>query len=253
MDFSIPDFHTLSRSGDPETSHDAAESLSEGRKTMALKLLKAFEQHPEGLTAEEASDICGYSADKGAWKRVSDLKNAGYLRPKTVDGVEVTRLSSSNRSQRVLTTTYSGSVEDVSFTKTDESPRDKSKYEPHFDIDFQRGKVGEDSHELFLDGKHEVKTDYRTAETGNFYVETKQYNEGMIALSGINVTESDYWVWASPTGDGAIYIKTEALKELMRETDPPESRQPIINEHTNASVGRLVPLNHVLRKLGFVQ
>ena len=124
-------------------------------------------------------------------------------------------------------------------------------FEPHFDIDFQRGKVGEDSHELFLDGKHEVKTDYKTADTGNFYVETKQYNEGMIALSGINVTESDYWVWASPTGDGAIYIKTEALKELMRETDPPETRQPVINDHTNASIGRLVPLTHVLRKLGF--
>lgn len=126
-------------------------------------------------------------------------------------------------------------------------------FQPHFDIDFQRGKVGEDSHELFLDGKHEVKTDYKTADTGNFYVETKQYNEGMIALSGINVTESDYWVWASPTGDGAIYIKTEALKELMRETDPPETRQPIINDHTNASVGRLVPLKHVLQKLGFSQ
>lgn len=126
-------------------------------------------------------------------------------------------------------------------------------FQPHFDIDFQRGKVGEDSHELFLDGKHEVKTDYRTAETGNFYVETWQYNEGMKAQSGINVTESDYWVWASPTGDGAIYIKTEALKELMRETNPPESRQPIINEHTNASIGRLVPLSHILRKLGFIQ
>lgn len=126
-------------------------------------------------------------------------------------------------------------------------------FQPHFDIDFQRGKVGEDSHELFLDGKHEVKTDYKTADTGNFYVETKQYNEGMIALSGINVTESDYWVWASPTGDGAIYIKTEVLKELMRETDPPETRQPIINDHTNASIGRLVPLKHVLRKLGFAK
>ena len=126
-------------------------------------------------------------------------------------------------------------------------------FQPHFDIDIQRGKVGEDSHELFLDGKHEVKTDYKTADTGNFYVETKQYNEGMIALSGINVTESDYWVWASPTGDGAIYIKTEVLKELMRETDPPETRQPIINDHTNASIGRLVPLKHVLRKLGFAK
>jgi hypothetical protein len=126
-------------------------------------------------------------------------------------------------------------------------------FQPHFDIDFQRGKVGEDSHELFLDGKHEVKTDYRTAETGNFYVETRQYNQNMEALSGINVTEADYWVWASPTGKGAIYIETDLLKELMTENDYRETRQPISNENTNASKGRLVPLNHVLRKLGFVQ
>jgi hypothetical protein len=124
-------------------------------------------------------------------------------------------------------------------------------YEPHFDIDFQRGKVGEDSHELFLNGKHEVKTDYRTAETGNFYVETRQYNQNMEALSGINVTKADYWVWASPTGKGAIYIKTDLLKELMTETDYRETRQPVINDNTNASKGRLVPLVDVLRKLGF--
>jgi hypothetical protein len=126
-------------------------------------------------------------------------------------------------------------------------------FQPHFDIDFQRGKVGEDSHELFLDGKHEVKTDYRTAETGNFYVETRQYNQNMEALSGINVTEADYWVWASPTGRGAIYIETDLLRELMTENDYRETRQPISNENTNASKGRLVPLSHVLRKLGFTQ
>jgi hypothetical protein len=126
-------------------------------------------------------------------------------------------------------------------------------FEPHFDIDFQRGKVGEDSHELFLYGKHEVKTDYKTAETGNFYVETRQYNENMEALSGINVTESDYWVWASPTGDGAIYIKTDALKTMLTDTDYRQTRQPVINDHTNATVGRLVPLADVLRHLGFTQ
>ena len=125
-------------------------------------------------------------------------------------------------------------------------------YEPHFDIDFQRGAVGEDAHKEFLYGKHEVKTDYRVAETGNFYVETWQYNEGMKAQSGINKTESDYWVWASPTGDGAIYIKTDVLKQLMRETDPPETRQPIHDKNTNASIGRLVKRNDILKKLGFV-
>jgi hypothetical protein len=124
-------------------------------------------------------------------------------------------------------------------------------YEPKFDIDFQRGMVGEDIHKEFLVGKHEVKTDYLTAKTGNFYIETRQYNQNMECLSGINVTESDFWVQASPNGIGGIYIKTEALKELMTDTNPRETRQPIHNEGTNASIGRLVPMAEVLRVLGF--
>jgi len=242
MEIELDNWNTLYRSTDPSTSEEAAESVEDSRKAMAKKLLQAFMENPEGLTAEEASVLCGYSAKNGAWKRVSDLTNSGHLKPKVLDGGEVTRLSSSNRKQRVLV-----------FVSENPSPPKKRKAEPHFDIDYQRGKVGEDSHELFLDGKHEVKTDYRVAETGNFYVETWQYNEGMEVQSGINVTESDYWVWASPTGNGAIYIKTEVLKELMRETNPPETRQPVINENTNASKGRLVPLAHVLRKLGFTE
>lgn len=127
------------------------------------------------------------------------------------------------------------------------------KYQPHFDIDLQRGKVGEDAHEHFLYGKHEVKTDSKTVDTGNFYVETWQYNQQYEIPSGINVTEADYWVWASPTGKGAIYIETETLKELLKETNPRETHQPIHNENTNASKGRLVPLSDVLRKLGFTK
>jgi len=126
-------------------------------------------------------------------------------------------------------------------------------FQPHFDIDLKRGKVGEDAHKNFLYGKHEVKTDSKTADTGNFYVETWQYNENYEIPSGINVTESDYWVWASPTGNGAIYIKTDTLKDLMTRTQPKETRQPIHNENTNASRGRLVPLTEVLRELGFIK
>lgn len=130
-------------------------------------------------------------------------------------------------------------------------------YSPKFDVDFQRGKVGENSHEEFLadvlEGLHEVKTDYRAAETGNFYIETRQYNRDYEILSGINITEAKWWVEASPTGDGFIIIRTEALREVMREVDPPETRQPIHNENTNASIGRLVRVDDVLRRLKFKQ
>lgn len=129
-------------------------------------------------------------------------------------------------------------------------------YQPHFDNDFARGKVGEDLLNTFLADlqgkKFEVKTDYRVSETGNVYVETWQYSQPDASdkkPSGINITEADYFCFASPTGRGFIMIETEALKEVMRETKPPTTRQPIINAHTNASIGKLVKVSDILDKL----
>lgn len=130
-------------------------------------------------------------------------------------------------------------------------------YEPHFDIDFARGKVGEDLVNTFLANlqgkKIEVKTDYRVNETGNVYVETWQYHAEDASdkrLSGINVTQSDYYCFASPEGKGFIMIETDALKDVMRETRPREVRQSRINPNTNASIGRLVKVSDILRKIG---
>lgn len=125
------------------------------------------------------------------------------------------------------------------------------KYQPDFDIDFQRGLIGEELHKEFLFGTHEIKTDYRTAETGNFYVETRQQNESREWLSGINTTKADFWVQASPLGYGGIYIRTSVFKELLREVNPPETRQPIRSTVTNSSSGRLVKLDDLLWVLGF--
>jgi predicted RNA-binding protein with PIN domain len=123
---------------------------------------------------------------------------------------------------------------------------------PKFDIDFKRGKVGEDSHKDFLVGKHEVKTDYKTIETGNFYIEYSQLNNNGYKPSGIDVTESDFWVQASPLGKGGIWVKIEVLRELVSENNFPIRSQPIRNADTNASVGYLIPITSLLQKLGFV-
>jgi hypothetical protein len=130
-------------------------------------------------------------------------------------------------------------------------------YEPHFDFDFARGKIGEDLAGTFLadlqDKKIEVKTDYRVGETGNVYVETWQYKNPDASdkyQSGINVTQSDYFCFASPTGEGFIMIKTDALKEVIRDTNPKEVRQPISNANTNASIGRIIPVVDLLAKIG---
>jgi hypothetical protein len=128
-----------------------------------------------------------------------------------------------------------------------------NEYQPDFDIDFRRGLIGEDLHKEFLYGTHEIKTDYRTAETGNFYVETRQQNASSEWLSGINATKADFWVQASPLGHGGIYIRTSVFKEMLRTVNPPETRQPILSDATNSSTGRLVRLDDLLWALGMKQ
>lgn len=130
-------------------------------------------------------------------------------------------------------------------------------YEPRFDFDFQRGLVGENLVETFLgelQGKKiEVKTDYRVNETGNVYVETWQYSEPDESdkkQSGINVSKSDYWCFASPTGEGFIMVKASVIKELIRETNPREVRQPIASAKTKASIGRILPVADILARIG---
>jgi hypothetical protein len=130
-------------------------------------------------------------------------------------------------------------------------------YEPRFDFDFQRGLVGENLVETFLgelQGKKiEVKTDYRVNETGNVYVETWQYSEPDESdkkQSGINVSESDYWCFASPTGEGFIMVKASVIKELIRDTNPREVRQPIASAKTKASIGRILPVADILARIG---
>jgi hypothetical protein len=133
-------------------------------------------------------------------------------------------------------------------------------YEPRFDVDFTRGRVGEDLVETFLADligkKIEIKTDYRINETGNVYLETWQYSEPDTSdkkQSGINVSEAEYYCFGSPTGEGFIMIKTSVLKEFIRNTNPREARQPIASKETKASIGRLIPLAQLLASIGLAR
>jgi hypothetical protein len=132
--------------------------------------------------------------------------------------------------------------------------------QPHFDLDLERGKVGESSTEeaynSLVSGKVEVKTDYRTHETGNWYVETWSYRQPDAidkVKSGINVTDSEWWVQASTDGDVLIWIKTDRLKKEMREMDPRETHQPISNSNSKASIGRLVNVKDFLQRVGMLK
>ena len=91
-------------------------------------------------------------------------------------------------------------------------------YEPRFDIDLKRGKVGEDKTldivDAITESRIEVKTDYGVWKTGNLYIEyEKQDRKGDWVPSGIATTEADYWAFAFK--DGAIFVETTRLKNLV--------------------------------------
>lgn len=77
FDFPPPD--NLARRTDPDTSAAAAHSLGHRPRIMRERLLGEFAAVPLGLTAEQAAARAGYTAADGAWKRVSDLQNAGLI------------------------------------------------------------------------------------------------------------------------------------------------------------------------------
>lgn len=72
------DYPPVARNDDPETSHDAAEAVtgSGGRQRLSQRVLECIQQSP-GLTAGEIEDATHI---KGAWKRVSDLRNLGLIK-----------------------------------------------------------------------------------------------------------------------------------------------------------------------------
>jgi hypothetical protein len=125
-------------------------------------------------------------------------------------------------------------------------------FNPHFDVDFARGLLGENLVADLAGMTVEVKTDYLAWKTGNFYIETWQYRADDASdkrMSGINVTTADYWCFAGPAGRGLIFIKTEDLKQIIRDTDPLKVHQRVANDYSNASIGRLVPVRDVLNKI----
>ena len=76
--FSAPDLPPLVRTSDPGTSHDAATRITPKRGTQMATLLAVYTAYPQGLTDGEAERISGI---KGSWKRSSDLRRTGAIRP----------------------------------------------------------------------------------------------------------------------------------------------------------------------------
>jgi hypothetical protein len=124
-------------------------------------------------------------------------------------------------------------------------------YQPAFDIDYQRGLIGENLTKTFLNDLAgsliEVKTDYRAHETGNVYVETHQYPKGQLEQhqdSGINLSQSNWYVFASPSETGFIAIKKDELMKLVIQAPRAEIAKDNIN--SNQTRGRLVRIQDII-------
>ena len=129
-------------------------------------------------------------------------------------------------------------------------------YQPDFDHDFSRGKVGEQLVDTFLKALEgstiETKTDAMAYRTGNVYIETWQWrdDENDARPSGINTSKADYWCFASPRANGFVMIQSDWLKAIIKETKAPKATQPISGPKTMASEGRLVRMQDIIRALG---
>lgn len=122
-------------------------------------------------------------------------------------------------------------------------------YEPRFDLDYQRGLIGEKLVGTFLEAlsgsRIEVKTDHRVLETGNVFVETHQQVFGQDwKPSGINVSQAEFYSFAGPSGNGFITIKTSVLKELAAAS--PRANVNSRSVESSAARGRIVKVSDLL-------
>jgi len=137
---------------------------------------------------------------------------------------------------------------------------------PDFDIDLERGKVGEELVATILGqfsngATFEVKTDYKVSKTGNLYIEIFQFgnrDRSDARPSGIQTTKADWWVFVGGDSDKLmpIFVKTSDILELIitpdgtswaYETKP----QAETSARTNGSWGVIVPMRELLKLGGY--
>lgn len=97
-------------------------------------------------------------------------------------------------------------------------------------------------HELVSNKKIEVKSDRKTAETGNVYIE--YWSRGK--SSGISTTQADYYVY-KVAEDTAVLISTEQLKKKLKQlVEQDKARMDIKGGDNNTSRGILCKLNDLI-------
>lgn len=115
-----------------------------------------------------------------------------------------------------------------------------------WDLDFSKGKYGEDLVVDVMSGTHvEVKTDYQWQRTGNIYIEFSCYNntQGKFIPSGIDTTKAD-WQSYVLIKDGKhpsiVTFPTSLIKRVVKDCSIAE-----MNNGANPSKGYLMKLSQV--------
>jgi hypothetical protein len=97
-------------------------------------------------------------------------------------------------------------------------------------------------HELVSEKKVEVKSDRRTQETGNVYIE--YWSRGK--PSGISTSQSDYYVY-KVAEDEAIIISTSKLKQKLKQlVNEGKARMDVKGGDNNTSRGILCKLKDLI-------
>ena len=101
-----PDPKTMARHADPNTSHQAALTVSKRAPSQQVQLLQTFDGGRE-LTDEESGDLSGLSKKPKCcyWKRLSELRQGGYI-----EDTGRTKASSVGEQQRVCRITCKGAA-----------------------------------------------------------------------------------------------------------------------------------------------
>ena len=122
--------HTHARSSDPVTSKVGAHVAKLRAGTHKHLLLRAYLTQPRGLTDEEAAEACDLLS-VGYWKRCSDLRNDGLLKPVLdADGKPLTRLSRNGVTNMVCRITDRGLATLAAMKETNDPQRDSVRV-PH--------------------------------------------------------------------------------------------------------------------------
>lgn len=115
------------------------------------------------------------------------------------------------------------------------------KYNSDFKYDLDLGQLGEKLVvDILINKKVEVKTDYKTTDTGNLFIE--YFSRGKD--SGITISKAEFYCFVI-SNENIIFIETKKLKNLCRKYL--NTSRDVLGGDNNSSAGILLPLIELIK------